>query len=83
MHGLWEILITLMAGFVDEAVAIFETIFRMKKQLFVSFLPFIFVLAAFVAFVRWNGSVVLGNFHPSSLFQNVKHMKWSFYYYRY
>lgn len=32
----------------------------MKWKLLVSFSPFLMVLVAFLAFVRWNGSVVLG-----------------------
>lgn len=32
----------------------------MKWKLLVSFSPFLMVLLAFLAFVRWNGSVVLG-----------------------
>ncbi|XP_024031251.1 dol-P-Glc:Glc(2)Man(9)GlcNAc(2)-PP-Dol alpha-1,2-glucosyltransferase isoform X2 [Morus notabilis] len=49
-----------MPGLVDEIVAICLAILHTKKKLLVSFAPFIILLAAFVAFVRWNGSVVLG-----------------------
>ena len=34
---------------------------HLKWKLLVSFSPFLVVLAAFVAFVCWNGSIVLGN----------------------
>ncbi|PON38565.1 Alpha-2-glucosyltransferase Alg [Parasponia andersonii] len=47
-------------GLLDDVVAACLAIFRMKKKLFVSFAPFVILLVAFVAFVRWNGSVVLG-----------------------
>ncbi|XP_062095641.1 dol-P-Glc:Glc(2)Man(9)GlcNAc(2)-PP-Dol alpha-1,2-glucosyltransferase [Humulus lupulus] len=48
------------SGLVDDIIAVCLTSLRMKKKLFVGFAPFIIVLVAFVAFVRWNGSVVLG-----------------------
>ncbi|KAB5552053.1 hypothetical protein DKX38_009364 [Salix brachista] len=47
-------------GFLDEIKAICLTSWRMKSKLLFSFSPFLVVLVAFVAFVRWNGSVVLG-----------------------
>lgn len=57
-----------IVGLVDEIVAVCLAILRAKKKFFVSFAPFIILLAAFVAFVRWNGSVVLGTSRPYSLF---------------
>ncbi|CAL8165216.1 unnamed protein product [Prunus armeniaca] len=50
----------LTSGFLDEIKAIFLRLWQMKLEALVSFSPFILVLAAFIAFVRWNGSVVLG-----------------------
>ncbi|KAF4377550.1 dol-P-Glc:Glc(2)Man(9)GlcNAc(2)-PP-Dol alpha-1,2-glucosyltransferase isoform X2 [Cannabis sativa] len=47
-------------GLVDDIIAVCLTSLHMKKKLFVAFSPFIILLVAFVAFVRWNGSVVLG-----------------------
>ncbi|KAG5242972.1 dol-P-Glc:Glc(2)Man(9)GlcNAc(2)-PP-Dol alpha-1,2-glucosyltransferase [Salix suchowensis] len=47
-------------GFLDEIKAICLTSWHMKSKLLFSFSPFLVVLVAFVAFVRWNGSVVLG-----------------------
>lgn len=49
-----------IAGFLDEIREICLTSWHMKWKLFISFSPFFMVLVAFVAFVRWNGSVVLG-----------------------
>lgn len=49
-----------ISGLVDEIVAVCLAILRAKKKFFVSFAPFMILLAAFVAFVHWNGSVVLG-----------------------
>ncbi|KAM2983662.1 hypothetical protein FF2_009557 [Malus domestica] len=51
---------TCKLGFLDEIEAIFPKLWHMKLELLVSFSPFILVLAAFIAFVQWNGSVVLG-----------------------
>ncbi|KAM1352967.1 hypothetical protein TB2_032207 [Malus domestica] len=51
---------TCKLGFLDEIKAIFPKLWHMKLELLFSFSPFILVLAAFVALVRWNGSVVLG-----------------------
>ncbi|KAL3585644.1 hypothetical protein D5086_012511 [Populus alba] len=48
------------SGFLDEIKAICLTSWNMKSKLLFSFSPFFIVLVAFVAFVRWNGSVVLG-----------------------
>lgn len=49
-------------------MAICLAILHTKKKLLVSFAPFIILLAAFVAFVRWNGSMVLGTSHSYSVF---------------
>ena len=38
----------------------------MKWELLVSFSPFLMVFVAFLAFIRWNGSVVLGIVHVAS-----------------
>ncbi|KAM5560110.1 dol-P-Glc:Glc(2)Man(9)GlcNAc(2)-PP-Dol alpha-1,2-glucosyltransferase [Rosa sericea] len=48
------------SGILNETKAIFQKLWHMKLEFVVSFSPFIMVFAAFVAFVRWNGSVVLG-----------------------
>ncbi|XP_050214369.1 dol-P-Glc:Glc(2)Man(9)GlcNAc(2)-PP-Dol alpha-1,2-glucosyltransferase isoform X2 [Mercurialis annua] len=47
-------------GFLDEIREICLTSWRMKWKIILSFSPFLIILAAFFAFVRWNGSVVLG-----------------------
>ncbi|KAE8689775.1 Actin 3 [Hibiscus syriacus] len=48
------------SGLLQEIQAIVLTSWRIKWELLVSFSPFFFVLLAFVAFLVWNGSVVLG-----------------------
>lgn len=48
------------SGFVDEIWTILLTLWYMKWELLISFSPFLMVLAAFLLFVYWNGSVVLG-----------------------
>uniref|UniRef100_A0A803MJ51 Dol-P-Glc:Glc(2)Man(9)GlcNAc(2)-PP-Dol alpha-1,2-glucosyltransferase n=1 Tax=Chenopodium quinoa TaxID=63459 RepID=A0A803MJ51_CHEQI len=47
-------------GLLDEIQYILVQAWHSKWELVVSFSPFLFVLVAFVAFVYWNGSVVLG-----------------------
>ncbi|TYJ19086.1 hypothetical protein E1A91_A09G167600v1 [Gossypium mustelinum] len=47
-------------GLLHEIQAIVLSSWRIKWELLVSFSPFFFVLLAFVAFLLWNGSVVLG-----------------------
>ncbi|KAA0032646.1 dol-P-Glc:Glc(2)Man(9)GlcNAc(2)-PP-Dol alpha-1,2-glucosyltransferase isoform X1 [Cucumis melo var. makuwa] len=47
-------------GLLDEIRAMILTMWRMRFKLLVSFFPFVIVLIAFVAFVCWNGSIVLG-----------------------
>ncbi|KAK3031721.1 hypothetical protein RJ639_035307, partial [Escallonia herrerae] len=47
-------------GLFDEIQDILLMAWHLKWELLVSFSPFVLVLAAFVAFVGWNGSVVLG-----------------------
>lgn len=49
------------AGLLDEFQYIFVQAWRSKWELVASFSPFVVVLGSFVAFVYWNGSVVLGN----------------------
>ncbi|RDX94226.1 Dol-P-Glc:Glc(2)Man(9)GlcNAc(2)-PP-Dol alpha-1,2-glucosyltransferase [Mucuna pruriens] len=48
------------SGFADEIWAIISTSWYMKWELLISFSPFLMVLVAFILFVYWNGSVVLG-----------------------
>lgn len=48
-------------GFIDEIQDIFVVAWHLKWELLVSLSPFFLVLVAFVAFVCWNGSIVLGN----------------------
>jgi len=35
----------------------------MKRELLISFSPFLMVVMTFILFVYWNGSIVLGNIH--------------------
>ncbi|XP_015896933.2 dol-P-Glc:Glc(2)Man(9)GlcNAc(2)-PP-Dol alpha-1,2-glucosyltransferase isoform X3 [Ziziphus jujuba] len=49
-----------ISGLIDEIETIFLTALHIKWKLFVSFIPFFILLAAFVAFIYWNGSIVLG-----------------------
>ncbi|XP_050381341.1 dol-P-Glc:Glc(2)Man(9)GlcNAc(2)-PP-Dol alpha-1,2-glucosyltransferase [Argentina anserina] len=48
------------SGIMYEIKAIVQKLWHMKLEFLVSFSPFIMVFAAFVAFIRWNGSIVLG-----------------------
>ncbi|KAB1224100.1 Dol-P-Glc:Glc(2)Man(9)GlcNAc(2)-PP-Dol alpha-1,2-glucosyltransferase [Morella rubra] len=48
------------SGLLDEVQVIFLTLWHRKWELLLSFSPFLMVLMAFLAFVRWNGSIVLG-----------------------
>ncbi|XVE76362.1 hypothetical protein DITRI_Ditri12bG0166200 [Diplodiscus trichospermus] len=48
------------SGLLHEIQAIVLTSWHIKWEVLVSFSPFLFVLLAFVAFLFWNGSVVLG-----------------------
>ncbi|XP_065633820.1 dol-P-Glc:Glc(2)Man(9)GlcNAc(2)-PP-Dol alpha-1,2-glucosyltransferase isoform X2 [Quercus suber] len=48
------------SGLLDEVKVIFLALWHMKWELLVSFSPFLTVFVAFLAFIRWNGSVVLG-----------------------
>lgn len=45
---------------VNEIWALLLTLWRMKWELLISFSPFLIVLMAFLLFVYWNGSIVLG-----------------------
>uniref|UniRef100_A0A803LT21 Dol-P-Glc:Glc(2)Man(9)GlcNAc(2)-PP-Dol alpha-1,2-glucosyltransferase n=1 Tax=Chenopodium quinoa TaxID=63459 RepID=A0A803LT21_CHEQI len=49
-----------LSGLLDEIQYILVQAWHSKWELVVSFSPFVLVLVAFVAFVYWNGSVVLG-----------------------
>ncbi|XP_021835936.2 dol-P-Glc:Glc(2)Man(9)GlcNAc(2)-PP-Dol alpha-1,2-glucosyltransferase isoform X2 [Spinacia oleracea] len=49
-----------LSGLFDEFQYIIIQAWHLKWELMVSFTPFILVLGAFVSFVYWNGSVVLG-----------------------
>ncbi|KAI8556624.1 hypothetical protein RHMOL_Rhmol05G0268600 [Rhododendron molle] len=51
---------TCSSGFIEEIQDTFLTAWLLKWELLVSFSPFFLVLVAFVAFVCWNGSIVLG-----------------------
>ncbi|TXG58608.1 hypothetical protein EZV62_016437 [Acer yangbiense] len=51
---------TQKSGLLDEMRAIILTSWHMKWEILVSFSPFFLALVCFVAFVYWNGSVVLG-----------------------
>ncbi|PSR98278.1 Dol-P-Glc:Glc(2)Man(9)GlcNAc(2)-PP-Dol alpha-1,2-glucosyltransferase [Actinidia chinensis var. chinensis] len=51
---------TYSSGLLSEIQDIVLRAWHLKWKLLVSFSPFFMVLVAFVAFVRWNGSVVLG-----------------------
>ncbi|KAF8402903.1 hypothetical protein HHK36_010995 [Tetracentron sinense] len=52
--------LTHATGFLDELQAILLRLWHLKWEVLVSFSPFLLVLVAFVTFVLWNGSVVLG-----------------------
>ncbi|MQL80019.1 hypothetical protein Taro_012487 [Colocasia esculenta] len=47
-------------GLFGELCVIFLKMWFLKWKLLISFIPFVLVLAAFVTFVFWNGSIVLG-----------------------
>uniref|UniRef100_A0A7N0UFT4 Dol-P-Glc:Glc(2)Man(9)GlcNAc(2)-PP-Dol alpha-1,2-glucosyltransferase n=3 Tax=Kalanchoe fedtschenkoi TaxID=63787 RepID=A0A7N0UFT4_KALFE len=55
--------------FIDEVQFILLTSWHLKWEILVSFSPFLLVLLAFLAFIRWNGSIVLGakEAHTASL----------------
>ncbi|KAI5429909.1 variant 3, glucosyltransferase [Lathyrus oleraceus] len=44
----------------DEIWVVLLTIWQMKLELLISFSPYLMVLIAFLLFVYWNGSIVLG-----------------------
>ncbi|GAB4833806.1 hypothetical protein Ancab_032055 [Ancistrocladus abbreviatus] len=48
------------SGLMDEIQILLVRSWNLKRELFTLFAPFLFVLVAFIAFVRWNGSIVLG-----------------------
>ncbi|KAG6536961.1 hypothetical protein ZIOFF_002039 [Zingiber officinale] len=47
-------------GFLDEILDVTFKLWSLKWELSIAFFPFALVLLAFVAFVIWNGSIVLG-----------------------
>ncbi|XP_010673048.2 dol-P-Glc:Glc(2)Man(9)GlcNAc(2)-PP-Dol alpha-1,2-glucosyltransferase isoform X2 [Beta vulgaris subsp. vulgaris] len=49
-----------LSGMFDEIQYLIVQAWHLKWELVVSFSPFVVVLGAFIAFVYWNGSVVLG-----------------------
>ncbi|KAI6675052.1 hypothetical protein NL676_002958 [Syzygium grande] len=49
-----------MPGLLDEIKAILSASWHMKWEILVHFVPFVMILVAFIAFIRWNGSIVLG-----------------------
>lgn len=56
------------AGLLGEIQDIILTSWHMKWGILVSFSPFLLELLAFIAFIHWNGSVVLGTSHLAMLF---------------
>lgn len=48
------------SGLIDEIQLILIQVWHLKWDLLACFSPFLVVLGAFVAFVYWNGSIVLG-----------------------
>lgn len=58
------------SGILDEIHCIVPMAWRLKWELLALFTPFLIVLVVFVAFVYWNGSVVLGDFQHSLMFSN-------------
>eukprot|EP00256_Glycine_max_P063614 XP_014633454.1 dol-P-Glc:Glc(2)Man(9)GlcNAc(2)-PP-Dol alpha-1,2-glucosyltransferase isoform X2 [Glycine max] len=48
------------SGFAHEIWSILLTLWYMKWKLLISFSPYLMVVVAFLLFVYWNGSVVLG-----------------------
>ncbi|TKY69584.1 Dol-P-Glc:Glc(2)Man(9)GlcNAc(2)-PP-Dol alpha-1,2-glucosyltransferase [Spatholobus suberectus] len=48
------------SGLVDEIQTILLTLWHKKWELLISFGPYLIVLVAFLLFLHWNGSVVLG-----------------------
>ncbi|XP_047329385.1 dol-P-Glc:Glc(2)Man(9)GlcNAc(2)-PP-Dol alpha-1,2-glucosyltransferase [Impatiens glandulifera] len=48
------------SGIIDEVNCLLLRMWHLKWKLLFSFSPFLLVLVAFVAFVLWNGSIVLG-----------------------
>ncbi|KAK4772879.1 hypothetical protein SAY87_027898 [Trapa incisa] len=51
---------TCSAGLLDEIKVILSTSWSKKWEILITFSPFFMVLAAFLAFIWWNGSIVLG-----------------------
>lgn len=61
-------LLLFLSGLLDEIKAILSTSWHMKWEILVHFVPFVMILVAFIAFIRWNGSIVLGIIHLSVFF---------------
>ena len=64
--SLWFSYWRCVAGLLDEVEVILLALWHRKWELLVSFSPFLMVFVSFLAFVHWNGSVVLGIVHVSS-----------------
>ncbi|KAJ3676673.1 hypothetical protein LUZ60_004085 [Juncus effusus] len=47
-------------GLIHEIIYICQKIWQFKWRVIIAFMPFILVLFAFVAFIFWNGGIVLG-----------------------
>lgn len=58
-----NILSSEMPGLLDEIKAILLTSWHKKWDISVQFVPFVMILMAFIAFIRWNGGIVLGKIH--------------------
>ena len=56
-----------LSGVFDEIRTIISTSWHIKWELLFSFSPFLIVLMAFLSFILWNGSIVLGNFLSPSI----------------
>ncbi|KAJ4953065.1 hypothetical protein NE237_029897 [Protea cynaroides] len=52
--------LTHSSGLVDELCTIFLRLWHLKWEILLQFSPFLMIFLAFVAFVLWNGSIVLG-----------------------
>ncbi|KAL9232636.1 hypothetical protein vseg_007722 [Gypsophila vaccaria] len=49
-----------LSGLIDEIYSLVVRAWQLKRELVISFSPFVLVLGLFVAFVYYNGSIVLG-----------------------
>lgn len=57
----------LFSGLLDEIQTIILRSWQLKWELLLSFSPYLIIFVAFIAFVCWNGSVVLGTAETFSL----------------